>query len=132
MVEPINSVESNLKNPEGRATILTEVVRERYWQSLANQAKTVKAEGEAAETGAKKSGEEVVKKEEKTQTASKNGVVNTYAEFTVDAESHEVIVRIYNADNGELVRILPPEKLAEEIANGKFSPSQIHRRNIRL
>lgn len=131
MVEPINSVESNLKNPEGRATVLAEVVRDRYWQSLANQAKTVKREREAAEVGIKKSGEEVVKKEEKTQ-ASKNSVLNTYAEFTVDAESHEVIVRIYNADNGELVRILPPEKLAEEIANGKFSPSQIRRRNIRL
>lgn len=129
-MEPIKPIEGTVNHSQDQATALTEVMRERYWHSKAEQAaQTVQRGDESANVKQKREG----RPDDKKAKAPKNSVIhNTFAEFTVDSETHEVIVRIFDGDSGDLIRTLPPEKLAEEIAKGNFRPEQIRRRNIRL
>jgi len=128
-MEPIKPIEGTVSNSQDQAAALTEVMRERYWHNKAEQAtQTVQQGDESAEVKQKREGQS-----DKKAKAPQSGLIhNTFAEFTVDSETHEVIVRIFNGDTGDLIRTLPPEKLAEEIAKGHFRPEQIRRRNIRL
>ncbi len=128
-MEPIKPIEGTINNSQDQATALTEVMRERYWHNKADQAtKTVQHGDESAEVKSRREG-----RPDKKAKAPANALIhNTYAEFTVDSETHEVIVRIFDGDSGDLIRTLPPEKLAEEIAKGNFRPEQIRRRNIRV
>jgi hypothetical protein len=54
----------------------------------------------------------------------------TYAEFEVSRENHEVTVRIIDGQTGKLVRTIPPDELAREIARGNLYPNQLRRRAV--
>jgi uncharacterized FlaG/YvyC family protein len=55
---------------------------------------------------------------------------HTYAEFEVNRETHEVVVRIIDVDSGKLVRTIPPDQLAEEIVKGDIMPNRLRRRAV--
>jgi uncharacterized FlaG/YvyC family protein len=55
---------------------------------------------------------------------------HTYAEFEVSRENHEVTVRIIDGQTGKLIRTIPPEELAREIARGNLYPNQLRRRAV--
>jgi len=58
------------------------------------------------------------------------GMRHTYAEFEVSRENHEVTVRIIDGQTGKLIRTIPPEELAREIARGNLYPNQLRRRAV--
>ena len=39
-------------------------------------------------------------------------------------------MRIIDADSGKLVRTIPPDELAKEIAKGNLQPAQLRRRAV--
>lgn len=126
-MDPIKPIEGTASNTKEQAIALTEVMRERYWQQRAEKnTQTVKAPDEAVELATRQ------KKEPDKPAPSSNSVMNTYAEFSVDRDTHRVMVRIIDGNSGELIRTIPPENLAKELANGKLQRNQIRRRNIRL
>lgn len=123
MVEPIKPVEGQLKDAEGQTSALAEVVRARYWKQLAQKMPAVEAGEEAAIKNGQQSSPDQ-QKHPKVQTR------HTYAEFEINRETHEVFVRIFDADSGDLVRTIPPEELAKEIAKGNLQPNQLRRRAV--
>lgn len=120
-MEPIKPVEGVSHENQGQASPLAEVLRDGYWQQRAQEIPPVEAEEQAAEVTEKRRGQ-AQEKPAKTR--------HTYAEFEVNRETHEVIVRIIDADSGKLVRTIPPDQLAREIARGNFHPSQLRRRAV--
>jgi hypothetical protein len=54
----------------------------------------------------------------------------TYTEYEVRQETNELIVRIIDAGSGEIVRVVPAEELAKELAN-QSQPMVQARRNVR-
>jgi len=127
-MDPIKPIEGTVSNAQEQAQALTEVLRERYWQQRADRTgNTVKQSDQTAEA-------KTAHKEKQADPAPKamSGVLNTYAEFSVDRETKRVIVRIIDGNSGELVRTIPPEDLAKEIAKGKLKTTQIRRRSLRL
>lgn len=131
-MEPIKPIEGTVNNGQEQALALSEVIRERYWNHRAEQIKSTVNAGDKS-SGSKSATEEQPKRAHRVKDDEPTfNISNTYAEFSVDSETNEVVVRIIDGNSGELVRTLPPEKLVEEIAHGKFKPEQIRRRNIRL
>ncbi len=128
-MDPIKPIEGTVSNAQEQAIALTEVMRERYWQQRAEKAtNTVKEPDTAVEVSTR---QQKQKQPEKPAEAAST-LPNTYAEFSVDRDTHRVVVRIIDGDSGELIRTIPPEKLAKEIANGKLQQNRIRRRDIRL
>ncbi len=128
-MDPIKPIEGTVSNAQEQALSLTEVMREHYWRQQAEQAThTVVASDKSVEVAVKREKQPT----KKAPVQVSNSVHNTYAEFTVDRDSHKVIVRIIDGNSGELVRTIPPEDLAKEIAKGRLSQNQIRRRSIRL
>ncbi len=124
MVEPVNPVEGSSKNAEGQASIMADIVRERYWKQLAQKMPPVES-GAEADKPENKTGEKV--------QADDHSVLHTrhtFAEFEVNKETREVLVRIFDAQSGELVRTIPPDELAKEIIKGNFQPNQLRRRAV--
>jgi uncharacterized FlaG/YvyC family protein len=121
-MEPIKPIEGTLKDGEGQASVLAKVVREHYWQRQAREMTAVEAGEEASQTTEKQQGQGEKKPGVQTQY--------TYAEFEINQETRTVIVHIIDAESGKLVRTIPPEDLAKEIAKGNFHPNQLRRRAI--
>lgn len=127
-MDPIKPIEGTVSNSQEQAQALTEAMRERYWQQRAEKtSNTVEQSDQTAET-------KTPPKEKPAKPAPKSatGAFNTYAEFSVDRDTKRVIVRIIDGNSGELVRTIPPEDLAKEIAKGKLKTTQIRRRSLRL
>lgn len=123
MVEPIKPIEGMLKDSEGQASAMAEVMRENYWKQKSQELPKVEA------------GEESTKSDLKEKTEPKDHAVqvktrHTYAEFEVNKDTQEVIVRIIDSETGKLVRTIPPDELAKEIVKGNFQPSQLRRRAV--
>lgn len=124
MVEPIKPLEGTLKEADGQTSALADMVRARYWKQLAQKMPPVDSGEETAlpeeqkEPPAEKSAESKVK------------MRHTYAEFEINKETHEVYVRIFDASSGDLVRTIPPDELAKEIAKGNLQPNQLRRRAV--
>ncbi len=128
-MDPIKPIEGTISNAQEQALALTEVMRERYWQQRAEQTtRTVREPDEAVEVATRQRQQQ---SDKPVQSASAT-LHNTYAEFSVDRDTHKVVVRIIDGNSGELIRTIPPEDLAKEIAKGKLQTSQIRRRSIRL
>lgn len=121
-MEPIKPVEGVAKDAEGQSTALAEVVRARYWKQLAQKMPPVEAAEELPQAE--------VKPEDNAVTKLTNKIRHTYAEFEINQETREVQVRIFDAESGEIVRTIPPEELAKEIARGNFQPNQLRRRAV--
>ncbi len=121
-MEPIKPVEGILKDAEGQASVLAKVVRERYWQ---NQTSDVPAVEAGAETSTV-----VEKKQDQTEKETAATISRTYAEFQINRDTHEVTVRIIEAESGRLVRTIPTDELVKEIIKGNFQPNQLRRRAI--
>ncbi|MCB0194748.1 MAG: flagellar protein FlaG [Anaerolineae bacterium] len=124
-MEPIRPIEGISNSNQSQGNPINQVIYENYWQKRAKEkASNVEASGDATGTANEhhpaKSDEEQVKVQ----------MSHTYAEFEIDKETREVLVRIIDAESGELVRSIPPEKLAEEIAKGKLYPHQLKRRAV--
>lgn len=124
-MEPIKPVEGIVKDAEGQSAALADMVRARYWKQMAQKLPPVE------------SGEETTKAkpEQKNKTADvsskpKMQARHTFAEFEINQETREVLVRIYDAESGELVRSIPPDELAKEIAKGNLQPNQLRRRAV--
>ncbi len=127
-MDPIKPIEGTISNAQEQALALTEVMRERYWQQRAEQTtRTVREPDEAVEVATRQKQQPDKRAQSATAT-----LPNTYAEFSVDRDTHKVVVRIIDGNSGELIRTIPPEDLAKEIAKGKLQTSQIRRRSIRL
>ncbi len=127
-MDPIKPIEGTVSNAQEQALALTEVMRERYWQQRAEQTtQTVRQPDEAVEVATRQK-----QQPDKPAQPAPNTLHNTYAEFSVDRDTHRVVVRIIDGNSGELIRTIPPEDLAKEIAKGKLHQNQIRRRNIRL
>ena len=124
-MEPIRPIEGISKSNQSQGSLLTQILYENYWQKRAKETvSNVEAGGDTSETANEhhqgKSEEEQVKIQ----------MSHTYAEFEIDQETHEVLVRIIDGESGKLVRSIPPEKLAEEIAKGNLYPHQLRRRAV--
>ncbi len=127
-MDPIKPIEGTISNAQEQALALTEVMRERYWQQRAEQTtRTVREPDEAVEVATRQK-----QQPDKQAQPAAATLPNTYAEFSVDRDTHKVVVRIIDGNSGELIRTIPPEDLAKEIAKGKLRTSQIRRRSIRL
>ena len=122
-MEPIKPVEGTLKDGEGQASVLAEVVRENYWKQRAKDMPPVEASDETSGPAQKQQGQEPEK-------PARAGPQRTYAEFEINQDTREVIVRIIDAETGKLVRSIPPEELAKEIVKGNLYPNQLRRRAI--
>lgn len=121
-MDPIKPIERILKDGEGQASVLAEVVRERYWKQKAQALPTVEPGAEAAGPAKKQPEHDPDNPPIQAQ--------RTYAEFEINRETHEVIVRVIDAESGKLVRTIPPDELAKEIIKGNFKPNQLRRRAI--
>ena len=123
-MEPIKPLEGVNRETQGQESPLAEMVRENYWKQRAKKATTVEANKESADLAGK--GQNLAEEHSEAKISARH----TYAEFEIDKKTHEVLVRIIDAESGELVRSIPPEKLAEEIAKGKLHPNQLRRRAV--
>ncbi|MCB0209140.1 MAG: flagellar protein FlaG [Anaerolineae bacterium] len=124
-MEPIRPIEGISKGNQSQGNPLNQVIYENYWQKrtkekVSNVEASSDATGTANEHHQTKSDEKQVKIQ----------MSHTYAEFEIDQETREVLVRIIDAESGKLVRSIPPEKLAEEIAKGNLYPHQLKRRAV--
>ncbi|HMQ52846.1 MAG TPA: flagellar protein FlaG [Anaerolineae bacterium] len=124
MTEPIKPIERNLKDADGQTANLTNTIRARYWKQKAQELPPVDAGEESAEL--KDNPEPNVAHQETPSLQARQ----TYAEFEINQETREVFVRIIDADSGKLIRTLPPDKLAEEIAKGNLHPRQLRRKAV--
>lgn len=122
-MEPVKPIEGNLKDAEGQSSALAEVVRARYWKQLAQKMPPVEASEEAHISEEKQPPVE-------DQKANPVRSRHTFAEFEINQETREVLVRIFDAESGDLVRTIPPDELAKEIARGNFQPNQLRRRAV--
>jgi uncharacterized FlaG/YvyC family protein len=95
---------------QGQPLALAEAARDRYWEQRAQEMPAVAASGEA----------EGADRRQGQAKSQRPAIRRTYTEFEIDRDNHEVIVRIINAETGELIRTVPPDELAKELANGSL------------
>ncbi len=110
LIKPVARVVDDI---QGQGIALAEIVRERQYKQRAQELPAVSQTDTAQEIAKKRSG---------TRQA--------YAQFEVSRDTHDVTVRIIDAQTGELIRTIPPEDLAREIAEGKLHPDQMRRRAV--
>jgi uncharacterized FlaG/YvyC family protein len=118
-MEPIKPFEGSRRDAEEQASALAEAVRERYWQQHAQTTQPVESAKEASQVTEKRPNQD----EEKQSPQ----VHRTYAEFEVNQETGEVLVRIIEAESGKLIWTLPPDELVKEIIKGNVRPNQLRR-----
>ncbi len=123
MIEPIKPVEGSIKASEGQSSALAEVVRARYWKQLAQKMPPVESSEESSQPKGKPNGQVEAKVLPPT-------IHSTFAEFEINRDTAEVLVRIFDADSGDLVRTIPPDQLAKEIVEGKLFPNQLRRKAV--
>jgi len=122
MVDPIKPIEGAIKDAEGQASALAGMVRQRYWQQRARSLPPVEGNQESPEIGEKQHGQPEEPPAQQTY--------QTFAEFEINRDTREVIVRIIEAETGKLIRTIPPDELAKEIIKGNFQPNQLRRRAV--
>ena len=127
-MEPIRPLEGVAPDKPTQAMIMADIVRERIYSQRARETAPVESSDNAAETGEKRSKQP----EEKATTPGESGLRHTYAEFDINQETREVLVRIFDGDTGELVRVIPPDELAREIAAGNLPLARMRRLTIHL
>lgn len=137
-MNPINPVESAApETPQERAAAITQIMRTRYWQQRAHDAQSVRQKGKAEE--AKTDAEDQKQRSDRVEAKQEEPVVETdpppglndiYAEFETDEETRQIVVRIFDGRTGELVRTIPPDQLAEELARGDVPLERIRRRSV--
>ncbi|MFQ5612182.1 MAG: flagellar protein FlaG [Anaerolineae bacterium] len=110
-MDPINPIQGTLKDTQGQTLALNEVAREGYWKQQAQEMPAVEASEKSADIADKRQQEAEPQQPQRPRT---------YAEFEINKETHEVIVRIIDANNGKLVRVIPPDQLAKEIVRGNL------------
>ncbi len=120
-MDPIKPIESILDDIQRQSFGLAEVVQDRYWQQQAQEVPPVETSEDTSEIVANRHGQAEEKK-------APRRLRRTYAEFEVNQETRTVTVRIIDAESGKLIRTVPPEELAREIARGKLAPSQLRQR----
>lgn len=120
-MEPVKPV-TGLKSDEGQASVLAEVIREGYWRQRAQEKTQVVEESENTT--------EVMQRRRSQSETKQVQMRHTYVQFEVNRDTHDIIVRIIDADSGKLLRTLPPDELAKEIIKGNFHPSQLRRRAV--
>lgn len=121
-MEPIKPIDGVRKDTEEQAAALSGAVRDRYWQQRAQATPSVESAKETSKITEKRQNEDKEK--------SPAQMHRTYAEFEVNQETGEVMVRIIEAESGKLVRTIPPDELVKEIIKGNFRPNQLRRRAI--
>jgi hypothetical protein len=121
LVKPIEGSQSDAR---GQGVAVAETVRERYYQQHSQPLPPVNPP-DAGEPAADKRNSPP--EEARPQ---QSGMQHTYAEFEVSRETREVTIRIIDARTGKLVRTVPPEDLAREIARGNLYPDQLRRRAV--
>lgn len=121
-MDSIKPIDGMIKDSEGQASTLAEVARERYWQKQSQVLPPVEAAKDTVS----------INEKHKDQTQEKSQVQgnHTYVEFEINKDTHEVIVRIIEAESGKLIRTIPPDELAKEIIKGNFKPNQLRRQAI--
>ncbi|MEW5956171.1 MAG: flagellar protein FlaG [Chloroflexota bacterium] len=122
-MDPIKPIEGILKDGEGQASVLAEVVRDSYWKHKAQETPAIEASEEATDDTTKRG-------HNQDESKSQVSMHRTYAEFEINRETREIIVRIIDAESGSLVRTIPPDELAKEIIKGNLNPNQLRRRAI--
>jgi uncharacterized FlaG/YvyC family protein len=110
LIKPIERVVDDI---QGQGIALADVMRERQYQQRAHELPAVK------QTAASQKPAE-----------RRTGTRQSYAQFEVSRDTHDVTVRIIDAETGELIRTVPPEDLAREIAEGNLHPDQLRRRAV--
>jgi len=128
-MEPIRPIEGVVPDKQTQAMAMADIVRERYYSQRAHEAVPVEPGENAAETSDK----EKHKLSSESKPLPQAGAVrHTYAEFDVNQETRDVLVRIFDSDSGELVRVIPPDQLAKEIASGDLPLARMRRLTIHL
>lgn len=122
-MEPIKPIEGSVKDTQGQGSMMTEVLRENYWKQRSQRdIQTVEASEDSPEIAGEK--------HENSARENQPQMRHTFAEFEINQDTHEVFVRILDASSGELIRTIPADKLAEEIAKGNLHPNQLHHRGL--
>lgn len=122
-MDSIKPVDGISKENEGQALVLAEVARERYWKNQRVQTlQTLEASDQTQDTPEKR--------REANAEKNQNQSHHTYAEFQINRETREIIVRIVDAESGKLIRTIPPDELAKEIIKGNFQPKQLRHRAV--
>jgi uncharacterized FlaG/YvyC family protein len=122
----VKPIEGSQNDARGQGAAIAETVRERYYQQHAQPLPPVKPP-DAAEK------EKAIEKHSSPPEdvrPQQSGMGHTYAEFEVNRDTREVTIRIIDAETGKLVRTVPPEDLAREIARGNLYPNQLRRRAV--
>ncbi|MFN8455273.1 MAG: flagellar protein FlaG [Anaerolineae bacterium] len=121
-MEPIKPIDGIRKDTEEQTAALAGAIRDRYWQQRAQTTPAVESTKETSRVTERRQNEDKEKSSIQTH--------RTYAEFEVNQETGEVLVRIIEAESGKLVRTIPPDELVKEIIKGNFRPNQLRRRAI--
>lgn len=123
----VKPIEGAVNDVRGQGIAVAQQLQARYYEQRAQQLPPTPPP-DAGEAVAEERREPSRPAEEaRAQTVSMR---HTYAEFEVSRENHEVTVRIIDAQTGKLVRTIPPEELAREIARGNLYPNQLRRRAV--
>lgn len=123
-VQPVGSVSGDV---QGQGAVTAEIVRERYAQLIEQKVKEVEASAEGQsvlERKRKDAGQE------QTAPPPVTAARHIRTEFEVDEETHDVTVRMFDADTGALVRTIPPEELAQEIIKSNLVPNRVRARSL--
>jgi uncharacterized FlaG/YvyC family protein len=123
----VKPIEGALNDARGQGVAVVQQVQARYNEQRAQQLPPVEAPDASERAAAERKERGNQAEEVRPQHTSMR---HTYAEFEVSRENHEVTVRIIDAQTGRLVRTIPPEELAREIARGNLYPNQLRRRAV--
>lgn len=121
-MEPIKPIDGIRRDTEEQSLALNGIVYERYWQQRAQISPAVES--------AKETSKVTEKYPDQDKEKPPAQMHRTYAEFEVNQETGEVMVRIIEAESGKLIRTIPPDELVKEIIKGNFRPNQLRRRAI--
>lgn len=127
-MEPVKPIEGVAPDKPTQAMIMADIVRERYYSQRARETAPIESSNNVAETKDKRPKQS----EEKPAASGEGSLRHTYAEFDINQETREVLVRIFDGDTGELIRVIPPEELAREIAAGNLPLARMRRLTIHL
>lgn len=127
-MEPVKPIEGVAPDKPAQAMIMADIVRERYYSQRARETNPIESSNNAAEARDRLSKQP----EDKASSSGEGRLRHTYAEFDINQETREVLVRIFDGDTGELVRVIPPDELAREIAAGNLPLARMRRLTIHL
>jgi uncharacterized FlaG/YvyC family protein len=129
-IRPIDGITSD--NNQTQAIVAAEIMRERFSTQRAQEMAPVeKSENNSAADNDRKDAAQESKVTAET-SQSTSAVRRTYFEFEINRDTNEVLMRIFDADSGNLVRVIPPEDLAKELATGNLPMARMRRLTIHL